>query len=114
VDAPEFRPGPYLTFRVAQREFAIDASRVRGIVPWNHPVDFPVIDLRGKLGLTAGRTGRRPCIVVLEGDTPFSRTGFLVDGVSDIITAHSRDYRHGKLHMGGRPRRVLDPDAILS
>ncbi len=110
----EFRAGQYLTFRVSQREFAIDISRVRGIIPSNQPVDFPVIDLRRKLGLPVGRAGRRPCIVVLEAETHFSRAGFLVDGVSDIVTARQRDYRHGKLHMGGRPRRVLDVQAILS
>jgi chemotaxis signal transduction protein len=28
-----FRPGRYLTFRMAQREFAMEAERVRGILP---------------------------------------------------------------------------------
>jgi len=109
-----FRAGKYLTFRIAKREFAIDASRVRAIVPFDHPVDFPVIDLRNKLGLPVGLGGRNPCIIVIETDTPFSRAGFLVDGVSDLITARERDYSHGKLRMGGRPRRVIDADSILN
>jgi len=113
VEPRDFRAGQYLTFRVAQREYAIDASRVRAIVPFDQPLDFPVIDLRIKLGLPAGRAGRRPCIVVVEGETPLSRTGFLVDGVSDLVTARDRDYHHGKLRMGGRPRLVFDPDLVL-
>jgi chemotaxis signal transduction protein len=112
--SPNFRPGQYLTFRVAQCDFAIDASRVYGIIPSNQTVDFPVIDLRSKLGLPVGRAGRHPCIVVLEGETPLSRAGFLVDGVSNVVTARQRDYSHGKIRMRGRPRQVLDADAILS
>jgi len=40
--------------------------------------------------------------------------GFVADRVSDVVTARERDYTRGKLRTGGRPRVVLDPDAILS
>jgi chemotaxis signal transduction protein len=138
VEQIPFRPGQYLTFRLARREFAVDASRVRAILPFHElaPIGpraggrtgwlagfaslegglhFPVIDLAAKLRLPAAARARQPSIVVLETATPdgLRLAGFVADGVSDVVTARERDFRSGKLRMGGRPRRVLDPDSIL-
>ncbi len=118
----------------------MDASRIRGILParelaplenskapfaiepWTCGIaalngrDFPVIDLRAKLGLPHGSHGRQPCIVVVEvpsGHGP-QLAGFIADRVSEIIHARERDFSRGKLRTTGRPRQVLDPDSLLS
>jgi hypothetical protein len=75
---------------------------------------IPVIDLRAKLGLAPGLQGRRPCIVVvyLEIPDPVS-VGFIADTVSEVVQARGRDFHRGRLHLGGRPRRVLEPECLL-
>jgi chemotaxis signal transduction protein len=77
--------------------------------------DFPVIDLRSKLGLAHGTHGRQPYIVVVEittGDGP-RLAGFVADRVCEVIRARDRDFHLGKLRLAGRPRQVLDPDTLL-
>lgn len=137
MESPQYSGGRYLTFRVARQEFALDAERVRGIVPAAAlapcenptPADppwlagfvkmncgvLPVINLRGKLGLPEGTPGRDPCIVVVEAETPAGArlAGFLADRVSEVVTARARDFRGGKLRIG-RPRKVLDADLVLA
>jgi purine-binding chemotaxis protein CheW len=125
--------GKYLTFRVAGREFAMDATRVRGILPIHELVlletlpaglrgvammggrDFPVVDLKSKLGLTKALGGRTPCIVVVEVTaTGGARlVGFVADRVSAVVQLRERDFRNGIARTKGRRRRVLDPDEIL-
>lgn len=135
METPEYPSGKYLTFRVARIEFAMDATRVRGILPAHELMEvaavpgdpaglagyaalrgreFPVIDLRVKLGLPHGSHGRTPCIVVVEAGTPEGpRTaGFIADRVSEVVDARVRDFRHGRLRIG-RPRRVIDADIVL-
>jgi chemotaxis signal transduction protein len=140
ADKPDVQAGQYLTFRVARHDFAIEASRLRGILPARElePVmpspdlarflgswtcgfasirgrDIPVVDLRGLLQLPHGTQGRHPCIVVVEIATPQgpSLTGFLADRVTEMIYARERDFSRGKLRLGGRLRRVLDPEILL-
>jgi chemotaxis signal transduction protein len=99
----------YLPFRIAGRDFVIDASRVRAIVPFEGPQHHhtvPVIDLRKTLGLPETVYGRRPFLVVLDS------TSFVADYVSDLIQGSKLDCRRGKLHAGGRPKWVLDPDSL--
>ena len=101
----------YLPFRIAGRDFVVDASRVRAIVPFDGPQHrhlVPVIDLRKRLGLPDVVYGRRQFLVVLD------LACFVVDYVSDLIRGSQKDCRGGKLHTGGRPRRVLDPDSLLA
>jgi chemotaxis signal transduction protein len=101
----------YLPFRIAGRDFVIDASRVRAIVPFDgleehHGV--PVVDLRKRLGLPEVVYGRRQLLVLLES------TGFLADYVSDVIKSSEEDCCNGKLRAPrGRPKWVLDPDSLL-
>jgi len=100
----------YLPFRIAGRDFVVDASRVQAIVPFegpSHRHGIPVIDLRKRLGLPEVVYGRRPILVVLDS------TCFVADYVSDLIRGSSKDCRGGKLRAGGRPRWVLDPDSLL-
>ncbi len=77
--------------------------------------DFPVMDLRGKLGLPHATHGRSPCIVVveLEGFQGPQLVGFVADRVSEVVQARERDFSRGKLRNLGRPRTVLLPEALL-
>jgi len=100
----------YLPFRIAGRDFVVDASRVRAIVPFEglqHRHTVPVIDLRKRLGLPDTVYGRRQFLVVLDS------TSFVADYVSDLIRASQQDCHRGKLRAGGRPKWVLDPDSLL-
>jgi chemotaxis signal transduction protein len=120
---------PYLTFRVGRQELAIDASRVRGVLPAHDMIpievpdshvcgfactlghEFPVIDLQRRLQIPAGLTGRLPCIVVIEGS---GLLGFLADHVSEVITLREQEIRDGVVRRNGRKRHILDPDAIAT
>ena len=108
----------YLPFRIAGRDFVVDASRVRAIVAFDRLQDpsgqqsyaAPVVDLREKLRLPPVFYGRRPSLVVIARESGL--TGFAADYVSDLIQGSARDCRRGKLHAGGRPKWVLDPDSL--
>lgn len=139
------RSGQYLTFRVARQDFAMLTSRVRGILPAHEliPVemprfansgpggansvmicgvaslrgqDFPVVDLRGKLGIAHGSHGRQPCVVVVEvaGGSGAGLLGFVADRISEVLMLRDRDFRNGSVRVNGRARRVLNPDLILT
>ena len=100
----------YLPFRIAGRDFVIDASHVRAIVPFEGSEEHhgvPLVDLRKRLGLPDVVYGRRQLLVLLES------TGFLADYVSDVISGSAKDCRGGKLRARGRPKWVLDPDSLL-
>ena len=100
----------YLPFRIAGRDFVIDASRVRAIVPFEGSEEHhgvPVVDLRKRLGLPDVVYGRRQLLVLLES------TGFVADFVSDIVRGAAKDCRNGKLRAGGRPKWILDPNSLL-
>ena len=58
----------YLPFRIAGRDFVIDASRVRAIVPFegSDHHDVPVFDLEERLGLPGVVYGRRQLLVVVD------------------------------------------------
>ncbi len=120
-----------MTFRLGGQEFAIEAKRVKGIVP-PHDLEnaeagaaqglwflgratvrdtpFPVMDLAGWLGLERRAGGRNSCIVVIDQG---SLVGFPVDRVCDVILARAGDFSHGRIRIG-RPRRVLDADQLFS
>lgn len=98
----------YLPFRIAGRDFVVDASRVRAIVPFEgHRHNVPVFDLRERLGLPGAVYGRKQFLVVLDA------TSFVVDYVSDLIQGTPEQRRGGKLRGRGRPRWILDPDSLL-
>lgn len=132
--APSGDSKRYLTFRVARQNFAIPAERVRGILPLGDLVPVPrsradfagiaslggrtlaVFDLRVKLGLRHTSQGRRPKIVVIEvapSDGP-RLAGFIADRVTDLAVYPARDFSHGAFRGDGRPRRLLDPDQLIS
>jgi len=129
-----------LTFRVGRVDFALDASRLRGILPARvlEPVapspqlsrafgdgtcgfasirgrDIPVVDLRSQLNLAHGTHGRHPCIIVVEisGSDGPRLAGFIADRISKVVHVRERDFLHGKLKFGGRSLSVLDPELLL-
>ncbi len=128
-ELPVYKAGKYLTFRVARQDFAMLAECVRGILPMHElaPLetahewicgfaavggrDFPVVDLRAKLGIAHGSHGREPFIVVVEAGTRL--VGFVADRVSEVIAVRQRDFRRGMVRTQGRPRRVLEPEGIM-
>jgi purine-binding chemotaxis protein CheW len=95
----------YLTFAVADEEYAVDLLRVREILAYvpltrvPRAPEFiagvmnlrgsvvPVIDLRVKLGLPATTVGPRTCIVVIEVNAEDSPTlmGVLADDVRQVM-----------------------------
>jgi chemotaxis signal transduction protein len=74
--------------------------------------DFPVVDLRGKLGIRQGTHGRSPCVIAVEVTGP-RLIGFVADRVSEVIELRKPDLAHGTLRIAGRTRRIFDPDQIL-
>jgi chemotaxis signal transduction protein len=106
----------YLPFRIAGRDFVIDASRVRSIVPFEGSQDghaVPVIDLRKRLGLPELVYGRRQFLVVVETEVSESGlAGFVADYVSDLIKGSPQQCRGGKLRGRGRPKWVLDAGTL--
>ena len=99
----------YLPFRIAGRDFVIDASRVRAIIPFEGSAkrhSVPVVDLRERLGLPSVVYGRRPILVVLDA------ASFVADYVSDLIQGSPGQCRGGKLRARGRPKWMLDPDSL--
>jgi chemotaxis signal transduction protein len=127
---PVYKAGKYLTFRVARQDFAMSADCVRGILPVHEMLaletphnfvcgfaaaggrDFPVLDLRAKLDIPHGSHGREPFIIVVE--TGGRLAGFIADRISEVLELRSRDFRNGAVRGHGRPRRVLDPDQIMT
>lgn len=106
----------YLPFRIAGRDFVIDASRVRAIVPFEgHQRNIPEFDLRERLRLPPVFYGQHPFLVVVATSASESGlAGFAADYVSDLITGSPKDCRRGRLRSArGRPKWILDPDSLL-
>jgi purine-binding chemotaxis protein CheW len=124
----------FITFRVARQDFIMDATRLRGLIaasevtplemqtPWIIGVaslrgrDFPVVDLRGKLNIPEGSSGRMPCVIVVEVSSSNGPRliGFVADLVSEVLTLRPRDLQRSAVRISGRARRMLNPDSILT
>jgi len=123
------KAGKYLTFRVARQDFAMDTVFIRGILSVHQLTeaeashqwicgfamvggrDFPVVDLRAKLGIAHGTHGREPFIIAV--DTGERLAGFIADRVSEVLDLRARDFRNGTVRTQGRARRVLEPGQIM-
>jgi chemotaxis signal transduction protein len=126
-------PKPYLTFRVAHQDLAMEAACIRGILPLTdlEPAVagrsgllgitslkgqvVGVIDLRSRLCLPHGSQGSQPKIVVVElkAGTRQHLLGFVADRVSDVVVYRDRDLRSGALRGKGRPRKLVDFDQLV-
>ena len=121
----------YLTFRVSRKDMALDAARVRAILPIEELIPVPstrpgvvgmvnltsgsamVVDLGARLNLPAGAPGPQRRVVIVEA-AEGRLAGFVVDRVSDVIRYRSRDLRNGVLHGIGRARRVVEVDQVVN
>jgi chemotaxis signal transduction protein len=133
VDKPRVetvcKAGKYLTFRVARQDFAMNIALVRSILPVHQMKaieankwicgfaavsgrEFPVVDLKAKLGIVRGPHGREPFIIVV--DTGGGLVGFIADRVSEILDLRARDFRNGVVRSHGRPRKVLEPAQVMT
>jgi chemotaxis signal transduction protein len=126
-------PKPYLTFRVARQDLAMEAACIRGILPLTDLEPalagrsgllgltslkgqmVGVIDLRSRLGLAHAGQGSAPKIVVLEltAGTGQHLLGFVADRISDVVVYRDRDLRSGALRGKGRPRKLVDFDQLV-
>ena len=105
VHARTARGGKYLSFRLAQEEYAIQVLKVREIVKLQHitgvpetPAELkgvinlrgkviPVVDLRLRFGLPEKGYDSRTCIIVVElGRAATGPMGVIVDEVSEVLT----------------------------
>jgi len=134
TDAPERLSGEaYLTFSVADAEYAVALARVREIVEFVAPVPVPagprdilgvinlrgtivaVADLAGKLGVRRAPDSKRTCIAMVDvegwGSMPI---GIIADTVNDIVELRGEDIEpsppgasanRASLHGMGRAKR---------
>jgi len=106
----EDRAGKYLTFLLAQEEYAIQVLKVREIMGIQHittvpqtPPDvkgvinlrgkvIPVTDLRLKFGLPEAEYSQRTCIIVvqLQGESEI-QVGIIVDEVCEVLNLMQGD-----------------------
>jgi chemotaxis signal transduction protein len=126
-------PKSYLTFRLARQDLAMDAARVRGILPPGELVPMPgaragllgvatlkgqtvaVLDLCHKLGLPRASPAPKPKVVILEItlDDRQCMAGFMADGVCDVVVYRDRDLHNGVLRGLGRPRKLIDFNRLV-
>ena len=134
------RGGRYLTFQLSGQYFAVPAERVIEIMPAKSLVQapaaagpvpdgvallgvlhtqgrrLPVLDVHTRLGIAP--SGREPESYVVirmikDGDgAPFD-FGFAVDHLTDLINVRTHEIRRDVLYGHGRPKTILDFDALF-
>lgn len=122
-------PKPYLTFRVARKELAIEAACVQAILPLNDLIPVTgvrpgilgvvriagnvvnVVDAAARLQLPPWRRGKQPRIVVLS--TGVARAAFIADRVCNVVRYTDRNLNHGVLRGEGRDRLLIHFDQIV-
>lgn len=114
------RAGKYLSFHLADEEYAIEVLRVREIVKLQHitsvpetPLEvrgvinlrgriIPVVDLRLKFGISGKQYDERTCIIVVEPQgSEGGPIGIIVDDVSEVLTLGEPDVQDTPDFGGG-------------
>jgi purine-binding chemotaxis protein CheW len=114
------RTGKYLSFQLAEEDYAIQVLRVREIVKLQHITSvpetppevkgvinlrgriIPVIDLRLKFGMPGQDYDHHTCIIVVEPQgTEHGPIGIVVDEVSDVLTLTEADIQNTPDFGGG-------------
>lgn len=134
------RAGKYVAFQISRRYFVVEAQRVRTVAPASSVrpleggLDFvqgtvlvngrelPVVDLRARLGLTAGRPRHDRSVIVLEvgsnGDC--AQIGVLADRLTDVLEVRERDIRGNVVQLRcdgkpyGRPKMLLNLEQLVT
>lgn len=133
------RAGKYVTFQLSRHYFAVEARRVRQVVPTKDVQQMsstppfvqgvlvakgrrvPVVDIRDRLNLTPGTRHARNSVLIIDfGVAGVSMLGILTDRVTDVVDFKERDFRenvvqlraHGKPY--GRPKTLLQLDGMFT
>lgn len=129
-------------FKVADKEYGIDIRQVRQVIRMREPVPVPesahfiegvislgsrvvpLVNLRKKLGLTAGVFSKTGRIILTEADD--HPTGVIVDSVTDVVAIEKGSisapdellkdakYLVGMVKIGNRLILIADMAKILS
>ncbi len=139
--------GKYLTFRLGREEYALEILKVREIVAMMEVTSvpltalhirgvvnlrgkiIPVVDMRKKFSLPDADSTRDTCIItaMVEGNEGEVLTGFLVDGVNEVIQVAASevepvpalgedmrlDFVMGLSKTKGRVIVLLDMDKVM-
>lgn len=78
--------------------------------------ESPVVDLREKLGVPLGSSGRKPVVIVLQMHSKEGPRwlGIAAEYAGDLLSLRNDDFRNGAVRISGRMKRLLDFDEILS
>jgi purine-binding chemotaxis protein CheW len=134
------RAGKYVTFQLSRHYFAIEARRVRQVMPAKevhpieHPLPFvrgaliikgrrvPVVDVRDRLGLRDRGSHPRSSVVLVDipdvCGVPY--LGIVADRMTDVLEFRDRDIRDNVVQLPpygrpyGRPKTLLNVDLLLS
>jgi chemotaxis signal transduction protein len=133
------RAGKYITFQIARRYFALEAARVRSVIPVRdilacdhsslgmrgvlavHGRRVPVIDIRQRLGLDDCSNHPAASVLLIEtGECGIPALGIIVDKLTDVIEFRERDFRgniiqqraHGRPY--GRPKTLLQLESLFT
>ena len=129
------RGGAYLTFQFAGQYFAVKECVVRAVqtgssMTWEPSEDgtvlgrtlvngrsVPVVDVSARLGCSQ-RVSSVGWLLVLE--VRGRPVAVPVDGVSEVLDVHERDFRNNTIQVRengrayGRPKLVIDPNRLLT
>jgi chemotaxis signal transduction protein len=119
------RAGKYATFQLSKHYFAIEAHRIRQVIPgkqlmWvegptgvvhgavqSNGRRYGVVDIRARLGMRPGKASPPGVVILVQvrDRDPTLCVGIVVDKVADVLDFRERDIRGNvvQLHMYGRP-----------
>ena len=134
------RAGKYIAFQIARRYFAVEAHRVRTVVPANtmQPVDhgidfvqgvvrvngreFPVLDAKSRLGVAEHKPRPRGSVLVIEVGVRGSGAciGLVADKLIEVLDVREREIRGNVVQLRsngrpyGRPKMLLDLEHLVT
>ena len=133
------RAGKYVAFKIGRRYFAVEAARIRNVMPaaaitaLPNPIDgvrgvvrisgrtIPILDVSARLHLQSRSPGPRSAVmlVALDDDPRAAWVGFAVDKLTEVLDVHERDIRGNIVQLRadgrpyGRPKTLLDVASLM-
>jgi len=118
----------YLTFLLAQEQYAVDILCVEEIRSWEQPTKIPnapsyvkgvinmrgiivpIVDLRLKFSIGAAHYSELTVVIVLtvENGNKSRTIGFVVDAVSDVLNAEENDIKNAPAFGGCVPQHYVE------